>query len=161
MQISCLMWRATVFKSVLSLKLKIFARKSTTLEKLANGRYVFEVQPTGTMVVDSLSERIQSIRVSVDFFADFHGKCQSDDEAKYNICSVFNDTSHFQCLVTAHKLKFWIYVTATIGHSRVQPSLLGYDRLFFFWAQRKPNAKLEVYKVFQDRLTFLNRHMIV
>ena len=98
------MWRATVFKSVLSLKLKIFARKSTTLEKLANGRYVFEVQPTGTMVVDSLSERIQSIRVSVDFFADFHGKCQSDDEAKYNICSVFNDTSHFQCLVTAHKL---------------------------------------------------------
>ena len=100
------MWRATVFKSVLSLKLKIFARKSTTLEKLANGRYVFEVQPTGTMVVDSLSERIQSIRVSVDFFADFHGKCQSDDEAKHKICSVFNDTSHFQCLVMAHKLKF-------------------------------------------------------
>ena len=50
------MWRATVFKSVLSLKLKIFARKSTTLEKLANGRYVFEVQPTGTMVVDRVKE---------------------------------------------------------------------------------------------------------
>ena len=32
---------------------------------------------------------------------------------------------------------------------------------FVFWAQRKPNAKLEIYKVFQDRLTFLNRHMIV
>ena len=58
------------------------------------------------MVVDSLSERIQSIRVSVDFFAEFHGKCQSHDEAKYNICSVFNDISHFRCLVTTHKLKF-------------------------------------------------------
>ena len=32
---------------------------------------------------------------------------------------------------------------------------------FVFWAQRKPNTKLEIYKVFQDRLTFLNRHMIV
>ena len=26
------------------------------------------------------------------------------------------------------KIKFWIYVTDTIGHSRVQPSLLGEDR---------------------------------
>ena len=58
------------------------------------------------MVVESLSERIQSIRVSVDFFAEFHGKCQSHDEAKYNICSVFNDISHFRCLVTTHKSKF-------------------------------------------------------
>ena len=32
---------------------------------------------------------------------------------------------------------------------------------FVFWAQRKPNARLEIYKAFQDRLTFLNRHMIV
>ena len=32
---------------------------------------------------------------------------------------------------------------------------------FVFWAQRKPNAKLEIYKEFQDRLTFLNRHKIV
>ena len=32
---------------------------------------------------------------------------------------------------------------------------------FVFWAQRKPNAMLEIYKAFQDRLTFLNRHMIV
>ena len=29
------------------------------------------------------------------------------------------------------------------------------------WAQRKPNAVLEIYKAFEDRLTFLNRHMIV
>ena len=28
-------------------------------------------------------------------------------------------------------------------------------------AQRKPNAKLEIDKAFQDRSTFLNRHMIV
>ena len=32
---------------------------------------------------------------------------------------------------------------------------------FVFWAQRKPNTRLEIYKAFQDRLTFLNRHMIV
>ena len=32
---------------------------------------------------------------------------------------------------------------------------------FVFWAQRKPNARLEIYKAFQDRLTFLNRHMII
>ena len=30
-----------------------------------------------------------------------------------------------------------------------------------FWAQRKPNAKLEIYKAFQYRSTFLNRPMIV
>ena len=28
---------------------------------------------------------------------------------------------------------------------------------FVFWAQRKPNAKLEIYEAFQDRLTFFNR----
>ena len=27
--------------------------------------------------------------------------------------------------------------------------------------QREPNAILEIYKALQDRLTFLNRHMIV
>ena len=32
---------------------------------------------------------------------------------------------------------------------------------FVFRAQCKPNAKLEIYKAFQDRLTFLNRRMIV
>ena len=32
---------------------------------------------------------------------------------------------------------------------------------FVFRAQRKPNAKLEIYKAFQDRLTCLNRHMLV
>ena len=32
---------------------------------------------------------------------------------------------------------------------------------FVLWAQRKPNTRLEIYKAFQDRLTFLNRHMIV
>ena len=29
---------------------------------------------------------------------------------------------------------------------------------FVFWAQRKPNAKLEIYKAFQNRLTFVNQH---
>ena len=32
---------------------------------------------------------------------------------------------------------------------------------FVFWAQRKPNTRLEIYKAFQDRLTCLNLHMIV
>ena len=32
---------------------------------------------------------------------------------------------------------------------------------FLLWAQRKPNTRLEICKAFQDRLTFLNRHMIV
>ena len=32
---------------------------------------------------------------------------------------------------------------------------------FVFWAQCKPNTRLEIYKAFQDRLTCLNRHMIV
>ena len=31
---------------------------------------------------------------------------------------------------------------------------------FVLWAQRKPNTRLEICKAFQDRLTFLNRHMI-
>ena len=35
-------------------KLKnLFTKKSISLEKLANARNVFEIQPTGTMVVDS------------------------------------------------------------------------------------------------------------
>ena len=34
-------------------------------------------------------------------------------------------------------------------------------KVIVFWAQRKPNAKLEIYRAFQDRLTFFNRHMIV
>ena len=30
---------------------------------------------------------------------------------------------------------------------------------FVFWAQREPNAILEIYKAFQDCLSFLNRYM--
>ena len=32
---------------------------------------------------------------------------------------------------------------------------------FVFWAQRKPNAILDIYKAFQDRFTFLNLHTII
>ena len=46
-----------MFKGVLSLKPKIFTKESISLKKLANGRYDFGVQPTGTIVVDSLRER--------------------------------------------------------------------------------------------------------
>ena len=48
-----------MFKSVLCLKLKIFTKKSVGLEKLVNGRCVFEVQPAGTMVVDRVKEQPQ------------------------------------------------------------------------------------------------------
>ena len=32
---------------------------------------------------------------------------------------------------------------------------------FLLWAQRKPSIRLEIWKAFQDRLTFLNRRTIV
>ena len=60
--------------------------KETTVKSIGNAR----------------SMQIQSVRVS----ADFYGKYKCDDEVKYNICSVFNDISHFRCFVTTHKLKF-------------------------------------------------------
>ena len=69
----------------------------------------------GMFLKFSLSERIQSVRVSVDFVADFCGKCQND-EAKYNICSVLNDTSHFRCLVTKYKVKI-----LNLRHSHDRP----------------------------------------
>ena len=40
------------------------------------------------------------------FLADFYGKCQSDDVAKNNMCSVFDNIFHFRCFVIAHKLNF-------------------------------------------------------
>ena len=47
----CLMWCDCVLESF---KLKnLFAKKSISLQRLANARNVFEIQPTGTMVVDS------------------------------------------------------------------------------------------------------------
>ena len=59
---------------------------------------------------------------------------------------------------TAGHLVFW---TALTG-SRAEKSSKGHKTIgFVFWAQRKPIAILEIYKAFQDRLTFLNRHMII
>ena len=40
--------------------------------------------------------------------ADFYGKYQSDEEAKHNMCLVFNDISYFWCFVMTHKLNFEI-----------------------------------------------------
>ena len=46
--------------------------------------------------------------------------------------------------------------------SRAEKRSKGHKTIgFVFWAQRKPIAILEIYKAFQDRLTFLNGHMIV
>ena len=47
------------------------------------------------------------------------------------------------------------------GKSKLKKVLSVAKRGSVFLAQRKPNAKLEIYKAFQDRLTSLNRLMIV
>ena len=47
-----------------------------------------------------------TVKSIVTWFCCLHGKHQSDEEAKYNMCSVFYDISHFWCFVTAHKLNF-------------------------------------------------------
>ena len=47
------------------------------------------------MVVDSLCERDDCQVHRYVFLLIFLGKHQSDDEAKYNMCSVFSDISHF------------------------------------------------------------------
>ena len=66
---------------------------------------------------------------SVYVSADFHGKYQSGEakEAKHSLCSVINDIFHFRCFIMMHKLNFKFYVTDMIGHSRIQPCLLGED----------------------------------
>ena len=51
---------------------------------------------------------------------------QSGNEAKHVVCSIFNDISHFQCFVTAHKLILSLR-HRHFSHSRVQPSLLEED----------------------------------
>ena len=51
-------------------------------------------------------------------------------------------------------------VLETLTDSRAEKSSVT-NHGFVFWAQREPNAILEIYKAFQDRLTFLNQHMIV
>ena len=115
-------------------KTEIFTKKSVILEKLANGKYVFEIQPTDcgsliifqsvAMVVESLCEgddrqvhfsgvislqtslkkdqckHLKSVHVS----ADFYGEYQSNQEAKHSKSLVFNNISHFRCLVMMHKL---------------------------------------------------------
>ena len=44
----------------------------------------------------------QSVFVS----ADSHGEYHSDDEAKHNMRSVFNDISHFWCFLITQELNF-------------------------------------------------------
>ena len=61
---------------------------------------------------------------------------------------------------TAGHLVFWrLWKPSwkTLTGSRAEKSVTKHG--FVFWAQRKPNARLKIYKAFQDRLTFLNRRM--
>ena len=46
----------------------------------------------------------RSVRVS----ADLYGKYQSDEEAKHNMCLIFNNISYFWCFVMTNKLNFEI-----------------------------------------------------
>ena len=47
------------------------------------------------------------------------------------------------------------------GKRKVKKVLSVTEHGFVFRAQGKPNTKLETYKAFQNRVTFLNQHMIV
>ena len=49
-------------------------------------------------------KRPQSVRVP----ADFYGEYLSDQEAKHNMCLLFNDISYFCCFVMTHQLNFEI-----------------------------------------------------
>ena len=48
----------------------------------------------------------------------------------------------------------------TLTGSRAEKVLSVTKHGFVFWAQRKPNTRLEISKAFQDWLTFLNRHTV-
>ena len=54
----------------------------------------------------------------------------------------------------------WCFFAVAIFAVAIWP-VTGQFKIFKTYAQRKPNARLEMYKAFQDSLTFLNRHMIV
>ena len=69
----------------------------------------------------------------------------------FSICEIYWEYG------TAGHLVFWKPWPA--AELKKVPSVTKYS--FVFWAQRKPNAILEIYKAFQDRFTFLNRHMII
>ena len=69
----------------------------------------------------------------------------------FSICEIYWEYG------TAGHLVFWKPWPAV--ELKKVPSVTKHG--FVFWAQRKPNTRLEIYKAFQDRLTSLNRHMIV
>ena len=78
--------RSTVFSSVYERWFLTAKVKETTIKSIGNAR----------------SMLIQSVFVS----ADSHGEYHSDDQAKHNMCSVFNDISHFRCFLITHELNF-------------------------------------------------------
>ena len=69
----------------------------------------------------------------------------------FSICEIYWEYG------TAGHLVFWKPWPAV----KLKKVLSVTKHSFVFWAQRKLNTRLEIYKAFQDRLTCLNRHMIV
>ena len=69
----------------------------------------------------------------------------------FSICEIYGEYG------TAGHLVFWKPWPAVELKKVLSVTKQG----FVFWAQGKPNTRLEIYKVFQDRLTCLNLHMIV
>ena len=74
---------------------------------------------------------------------------------------LFPDLSRKDQRDSSSRVGCWSFsVLIMLSGSRPEKSSKCQKHGFVFWAQRKPNAKFEIYKVFQDRLTFLNRHMV-
>ena len=92
-------------------------------------------------------------------------------QGNLNLALMYRNNIEFSVFVLCHWVDceiYWEYRTA--GHLvfwklwpavELKKVLSVTKHGFVFWAQRKPNTRLEIYKTFQDRLTCLNRHMIV
>ena len=72
------------------------------------------------------------------------------------LCHWVDCKIYWECRTAGH-LVFWNLWPAVELKNVLSVTKHG----FVFWAQRKPNNRLEICKPFQDRLTCLNRHMIV
>ena len=86
----------------------------------------------------------------VTIFCPKHGV--TGDVWRHNIYEIY-----WEYRTTGHLAEFWKPWPAVELKTVLSVTKHG----FVCWAQRKPNTRLEIYNAFQDRLTCLNRHMIV
>ena len=91
-------------------------------------------------------KHLKSVHVS----ADFYGKYQSNQEAKHSKSLVFNDISHFRCLVMMHKLNYILNLRHRHDRPLTHPavsSLGGPKRA----VEIKPTQKKDIGAVSQTR----------